>query len=49
MFSDEKICTVGGGLNKKNMRFYAHSRDEANKLDGQLLINKFTFEQFFIG
>jgi len=38
MFSDEKLFTVDGGLNKQNMRVYAHSREEADKNGGNLKI-----------
>lgn len=34
MFSDEKIFTVDGGLNKQNQRVYAHTREEADKKGG---------------
>lgn len=30
MFSDEKIFTINGGLNRQNDRVYAISRHEAN-------------------
>ncbi len=30
MFSDEKIFTVNGGLNKQNDRVYAVSREQPN-------------------
>jgi hypothetical protein len=36
MFSDEKIFTVNGGLNKQNNRIYAKTREEANRLDGNI-------------
>jgi len=35
MFTDEKILTVNGGLNKQNDRTYATSREEANNLTGK--------------
>lgn len=37
MFSDEKIFTVDGGLNKQNHRVYAYSREEADKKGGNEL------------
>ena len=44
MFSDEKIFTVNGGMNKQNDRVYAVSRDQANENGGKncfrTLINK---------
>ena len=41
MFSDEKIFTVDGGLNKQNHRVYAYSRIEADQKGGKILKNKF--------
>ena len=35
MFSDEKIFTVDGGLNKQNQRVYAISREEADRKGGK--------------
>ena len=34
MFSDEKVFSVNGGLNKQNDRIYATSREQANSYDG---------------
>ena len=34
MFTDEKIFTVNGSLNKQNERVYATSRENANLHDG---------------
>jgi hypothetical protein len=41
MFSDEKLFTVNGGLNKKNDVIYAESRDEANRIGGRFEKCKF--------
>lgn len=41
MFSDEKIFTINGGLNKQNDRVYALSREEANLNGGLHQILKF--------
>jgi hypothetical protein len=38
MFTDEKLFTLNGGLNKQNDRVYANSRNHANKLGGTSLI-----------
>lgn len=35
MFTDEKIFTVDGGLNKQNQRVYAFSRKEADTKGGK--------------
>ena len=35
MFSDEKVFSVNGGLNKQNDRIYATSREQANSYDGK--------------
>ena len=41
MFSDEKIFTVNGDLNRQNDRVYAISRDQANANGGKnKLLNK---------
>lgn len=40
MFSDEKIFTVDGGLNKQNQRVYALSREEADKKGGNVFLEK---------
>lgn len=34
MFSDEKLFTVDGGLNKQNQRVYAISREQADLKGG---------------
>jgi hypothetical protein len=36
MFSDEKIFTQNGGLNKQNNRVFALSRKEANERGGTI-------------
>lgn len=41
MFSDEKLFTVDGGLNKQNQRIYAISREEADLKGGIILIKNF--------
>ena len=41
MWSDEKLFTVNGGLNKNNDRVYALSREEANELGGLHYEKKF--------
>ncbi len=38
MFSDEKIFTVNGGLNRQNDRVYAISREQANENGGTLTL-----------
>jgi hypothetical protein len=38
MFSDEKIFTVNGGLNKQNDRVYAVSREQANVNGGTFIL-----------
>jgi hypothetical protein len=38
MFSDEKIFTVNGGLNRQNDRVYAISREQANKNEGTITL-----------
>ena len=35
LFSDEKLFTVNGGLNKQNDRIYATSREQANNRNGR--------------
>jgi hypothetical protein len=35
MFSDEKIFTVNGGMNKQNKRIFAYSREEADTMGGE--------------
>ncbi|RNA00562.1 transposase, partial [Brachionus plicatilis] len=40
LFSDLKIFTVDGGLNKQNQRIYAISREEADKKGGHYGVNK---------
>lgn len=35
MFSDEKIFTVDGGLDKQNQRVYAWTREEADRKGGK--------------
>jgi hypothetical protein len=37
MFTDEKIFTVNGCLNKQNERVYATSRENANLNNGNIL------------
>ena len=37
MFSDEKIFTINGGLNKQNDRVYAYSREEADLRGGKFM------------
>jgi hypothetical protein len=34
LFTDEKLFTVNGGLNKQNDRIYATSREQANNYGG---------------
>ena len=41
MFSDEKIFTVDGGLNRQNNRIYSCSREEADKNGGIIIAVKF--------
>ena len=38
MFTDEKLFTVNGGLNKQNDRIYATSMEQANTLGGKFII-----------
>ena len=44
MFSDEKIFTVNGGLNRQNDRVFAFSREQANMNGGRvyLICKKFS-------
>lgn len=37
MFSDEKIFTVNGGMNRQNDRVYAISREQANANGGSFV------------
>ncbi|RNA42665.1 transposase [Brachionus plicatilis] len=41
MFSNEKIFTIDGGLNKQNDRVYAISRDEVDEIGGLFGVKKF--------
>ena len=38
LFSDEKLFSFNGGLNKQNDRVYATSREQANSYDGKLQV-----------
>jgi hypothetical protein len=42
LFSDEKLFTVNGGLNKQNDRIYATSREQANNRNGRYNFYIFT-------
>ncbi len=44
LYSDEKLFTVDGGINKKNVKIYAYSREEADEKGGNLKNYLFIFE-----